>query len=188
MHFKKSRSKKRSEMVRQGTVEVKGVIQNVLSQRGWTEKLHEMQIIDAWGSIVGAHAAAQSVPVSLSGGVLRVEVAHPSYSTELSAMKTDILTKLEKAIESKNIGIQKPDKVRKVTNIRFHLNPHLSKVRSIEDVSISETEEDEPVFETISAEVNEQIEAAVSVVNDDELRDALKTLFLTQCSYKETTK
>lgn len=188
MRFKKSRENKRNRNIRKGTVGVKGVIETVLNQRGWTDKFRERKIFDSWKLIVGATIASQSMPVFLSRSVLLVEVTHSSCANELSAMKTDILTKLEEIIENLNVGTRKSEKIPKITDIRFHLNPRLSKVKSTENTTNSNTSESERVYKPIPSEVNERIEAVVSVINDNELRDALKTLFLTQCSYKDTTE
>ena len=190
MRFKKSRKKKRRPVIRRRTVRVKGAIEILLRQDGWTEKFHERQIFDAWESIVGKPAASQSVPVSLSGGILRVKVGHPVYKTELSAMKTDILTKLEKKIENLNAGMRKPSKRRKITDIWFDLVTEIpiSKVKSTENTDKSDSDVSERVAKPVPPEMQEQAEAAVLAVNDSELRTALKTLFLTQSSYTETAE
>ncbi len=188
MRFKKSRKNKRRPVVRRGTVKVQGVIEAFLHREGWIDKLHERKIFDAWGSIVGTPAAAQSIPVSLSNGILKVEVAHTLYATELSAMKTQILSELEKKLEDLNAGMRKPSKKRKVTDIQFRFNPHISKEKSTGNNAKSDGEVSKRVLKSISPETKEQIEDAVSVVNDSELQASLKTLFLTQCSYSETTE
>ncbi len=188
MRFKKFRGKKRKPVMRRRTVGVKGVIETFLRQEGWTDKLHESKIFDAWVSIVGMPVAAQSVPVSLSNGVLKVEVAHSLYATELSAMKTQILLELEKKLEDLNAGMRRPSKKRKVIDIQFRFNPHISKVKSTENTAKSDADASKRVLKSVSPEVNDRIDAAVSVINDSELQASLKTLFLTQCSYSETTE
>ncbi len=191
MRFKKYRKKKRRPVIRRRTVRVKGAIEILLRrQDGWAEKFHERQIFDAWESIVGKPAASQSVPVSLSGGILRVKVGHPVYKTELSAMKTDILTKLEKKIKNLNAGMRKPSKRRKITDIWFDLVTEIpiSNVKSTENTDKSDSDVSERVAKPVPPEMQEQAEAAVLAVNDSELRTALKTLFLTQSSYTETAE
>lgn len=189
MRFKKYRGKKRKPVMRRRTVKVQGVIETFLRQEGWADKLHERKIFDAWGSIVGTLVAAQSLPVSLSNGILKVEVAHSVYATELSAMKTQILSELQKKLEGLNTGgIRRPSKRHKVTDIQFRFNPHISNVKSTENTVKSDTEVSERVSKPVPPEMKEQAEAAVSVVNDSELRAALKTLFLTQGSYTETVE
>ena len=188
MRFKKFRRKKRKPVIRRRTVGVKGVIEIFLRQEGWTDKIHESKIFEAWGSIVGTPIAAQSVPVSLSNGVLKVEVAHSLYATELSAMKTQILLELEKKLEDLNTGMRRPSKKRKVIDIQFRFNPHISKVKSTENAAKSDRDASKRVLKSVSPEVNDRIDAAVSEISDSELQASLKTLFLTQCSYSETTE
>ena len=188
MRFKKSRKNKRRPVIRRRTVKVQGVIETFLRREGWTDKLHEIKIFDAWRSIVGAPVAAQSVPVSLSNEVLKVEVAHPLYATELSAMKTQILLELEKKLEELNAGTRRPSKKRKVIDIQFRFNPHISKEKPIENNAKLDGDASDQVLKSVPPEMKEQIEDAVSVVNDSELQASLKTLFLTQCSYSEPTE
>jgi hypothetical protein len=189
MRFKKSRGKKRRPAIRRRTVKVQGVIEKILRQEGWTDRLRIRRIIDDWESIVGKLTAAQSIPVSLSGGILLVEVGHPLYKTQLSAMKIEILTKLQKENENLNTGIELPSKGRKITDIRFRLvTKNISKVKSTGNGTESDSEVSERATKPVPPEIKEQIEAAVSVVNDSELQASLKTLFLTQSSYSETTE
>ena len=188
MRFKKSRKNKRRPVIRRRTVKVQGVIEAFLRQEGWSDKLYERKIFDAWQSIVGTPVAAQSVPVSLSNGVLKVEVAHSLYAVELSAMKTQILLELEKKLEDLNAGMRRPSKKRKVTDIQFRFNPHISKEKPTENNAKSDGDASNRVLKSVSPEMKEQIEDAVSMVNDSELQASLKTLFLTQCSYSEPTE
>lgn len=189
MRLKKYRRKKRSPVTQQRTVRVKGAIEILLRQQdGWTDKLHVRRIIDDWESIVGTFVASQSVPVSLLNGVLKVEVAHSTCWTELSAMKTQILSKLQKKLDDLNAGVRKPSKEIKITDMRFRLNPNISKLKPTENTDKSDSEVSERVAKPVPPEVQEQVEAAVSVVNDSELRTALKTLYLTQFTYTETAE
>lgn len=189
MRLKKYRRKKRSPVTQQRTVRVKGAIEILLRQQeGWVDKLHVRRIIDDWESIVGTFVASQSVPVSLLNGVLKVEVAHSTCWTELSAMKTQILSKLQKKLDDLNAGVRKPSKEIKITDMRFRLNPNISKLKPTENTDKSDSEVSERVAKPVPPEVQEQVEAAVSVVNDSELRTALKTLYLTQFTYTETAE
>ena len=187
MRFKKSRRKRRSRVMRR-SVKVQGIIEAVSLKKGWSEKLHERQVFDVWDSIVGILVASQSAPISLSNGVLNVEVAHSTCWTELSAMKTQILSKLEKKINGLNAGIHKPSKKPKIIDIRFRLNPKISKLKSVENTVESDSEVPEKILKPVSPETKVQIEAAVSAVNDSDLQAALKKLFFTQYSYTETAE
>ena len=167
-----------------GTVKMQGVVEAVVRDRKWDDKLYEISVFDVWESVVGEAIARQSVPVSLSDGILRVEVGHPAYADELSVMKTEYLSKLEKKLESLNDRRRKPIRPNRVVDIRCSLNPHISKKRNGENGTKSESSQKQTVrknSEPISPELLDRIEAAVSEVSDAELREALKSLFITQC-------
>lgn len=167
---------------------MQSVVETMVRDREWSDKLYQMSVFDVWESVVGEAIAGQTAPVLLLDGVLRVDVAHQVYANELSVMKTEILSKLEKKLEGLNSLGRRFDPKNKVFDIRFRLNPHISNVKNCENGTKPETDQQQKVDDiqkdtkSISPELLERIEAAVSVVNDYDLREALKTLFLTQCS------
>ncbi len=173
---------------RGGTVKMQGVVEAVVRDRKWDDKLYEVSVFSVWESVVGEAIAKQSVPVSLSDGILRVEVAHQVYANELSVMKTEILSKLQKKLDSVNDQRRKPIRKNRVVDIHFRLNPHISKMRNGENGTKSESSQqqtDQDIRKNskpISPELMDRIEAAVSEVSDAELREALKSLFISQCS------
>ncbi len=195
--IEKSGVVKRNPQMPRGTVKVQGIVEAVVRQRGWSDKLYEKNVFDVWESVVGKAIAAQSAPISLFDGVLRVEVAHQVYANELSVMKTEIISKLENKLNDFNSRMPRSipnNDNKKVVDIQFRLNPHVSKVKIVENGGKSTPNQQETsydilrVLKSVSPEMKDQIDAAVSVVSDSELRDALKTLFLTQCSDTETTE
>ena len=173
---------------------MKSVVETMVREREWADKLYEMSVFDVWESVVGEAIAGQTAPVLLLDGVLRVEVAHQVYATELSVMKTEILSKLKKKLEGINSLGRRSDHKNKVYDIRFRLNPHISNVKKSEKETKPEKDQqqmDDDIqknIKSISPELLERIEVAVSVVNDYDLREALKTLFLTQCGDIKSTE
>lgn len=170
---------------------LKSVVEKVVREREWADKLYEMSVFDVWESVVGEAIAGQAAPVLLLDGVLRVDVAHQVYATELSMMKTEILSKLGKKLEGLNSLGRRFDYKNRVVDIRFRLNPYISKVKNGTKSELSQQQTEaviDPNIESIPPELLERIEAAVSVVNDNDLREALKTLFLTQCRDIEPTE
>ena len=181
----KSGIKKKSRQRQRGTVKMQGVVEAVVRDRKWEDKLNEVRVFDVWESVVGEAIARQSVPVSLSNGILQVDVVHQVYANELSVMKTEILSKLQKKLESLNDRRRKPIRPNRVVDIHFRLNPHICKKRNGENGTKSESSQKQTVrknSEPISPELLARIEAAVAEVSDAELREALKSLFITQCS------
>ena len=54
------------------------LVPKLMRRLGLRERLHETEVIDAWGKIVGEFIAAHSAPVSLREGVLYVRVLQPA--------------------------------------------------------------------------------------------------------------
>lgn len=75
---------------------VGALLEKILPKLGLKDRLSEQQIMEAWRDIVGDFLARHSLPVSLSGGVLTVQVLQPSVRYELDrTWKREILTKLQ---------------------------------------------------------------------------------------------
>ena len=179
--------------IRRKSVEVDGVVEGMLRERGWFDKIHEGRVFNVWESVVGKPIAAQTNPVSLKRGVLYVEVAHPVYANELSLMKPEILSKIASKLEDLSLKSRISPKKNRVVDVQFLLNPNVAKMKTANDsngnTSKSVSELPERFAKSVSPDMQEQIEVAISIVNDLELRDVLKTLFITQCNeVKEADK
>ncbi len=190
-HRKFKRKNTSKSRVDKRSTRIQSVVETVVREREWSDKLYEMSVFDVWESVVGEAIAGQTAPVLLLDGVLRVDVAHQVYANELSVMKTEILSKLGKILEGLNSLERRSDPKVRVVDIRFRLNPQISKVKNCGNGTKLETSQQQKGddiqkdIKSISPELQERIEAAVSVVNDNDLREALKTLYLTQCSDME---
>jgi predicted nucleic acid-binding Zn ribbon protein len=80
------------------------VLPKLMQRLGLKERLHESEIIEAWGKIVGDFIAAHSSPVALREGVLYVRVLQPALHYELEQVsKIDILRKLKQRFGGKAI-------------------------------------------------------------------------------------
>ncbi|MCG9127418.1 DUF721 domain-containing protein [Candidatus Poribacteria bacterium] len=185
MQYGKSGKQRRRVQIQRGTVKVHDVVEGVLRKRGWSDKLYERRVFDIWESVVGKANAAQSAPISLYNGILRVDVSHPVYANEMTMMKIDIIEKLKSELENEDPKVRKVTMTKNIVDIRFNFNPRFSKEKShsVRDKSKTDTVEKNVI--PVSSEMKQQIESMVSVVNDQELREALKTLFTTQCADTE---
>ncbi|MCY4404584.1 MAG: DUF721 domain-containing protein [Candidatus Poribacteria bacterium] len=192
-YVKKLTVKRLRSKSRRGTIRFRSVVDTMVREHGWSDKLFERSVFGVWESVVGKEIAVHCVPVSLFDGVLKVDVAHQMYANELSAMKPEILSGLKKKLEELNLRARRSVQHNKVIDIRFHFNPKIATERNGEDGTKPESSQ-EPTHDmrksakSVSPEMMEQIEAAVSGVRDLELRDALQTLFLTLCGDTETTE
>lgn len=180
------RSRRRSSYRSRGTVKVQGVLDAVIRNRGWFGKFDERRIFNVWDSIAGEGMASHSQPVSISGGILRVEVSHHVFAQELSMMKNHLIEQLKTHCKNQDSRVRKSSVRRdRIVDIQFYFNPKFEKHGSARSVAKPETESSEQVIKPVPSEKEEQIKDTVSVIEDSELRDALKTLFLTQSSHKE---
>lgn len=185
MRFRRSR---RSSHRPNRTVKVQGVLDAVIRDRGWFGKFDERRIFNVWDSIAGEGIAPHSQPVSISGGILRVEVSHQTFAQELSMMKNHLIEQLKIQLKNQDARVHKSSTRDRIVDIRFHFNPEFEKQGSVRSVAKSETESSEKAIKLVPSEKEEQIKDKVSVIEDSELRDALKMLFLTQSSHKETAE
>ena len=77
-----------------------------MQRLGLRERLHEIEVIDAWSKIVGEFIAAHSAPVALRDGILYVGVLQPALHYELEQVsKTEILRKFKKDSARKRFAI-----------------------------------------------------------------------------------
>jgi predicted nucleic acid-binding Zn ribbon protein len=80
------------------------VLPKLMQRLGLKERLHEAEVLDVWGKIVGEFIAAHSAPVALRDGILYVRVLQPALHYELEQIsKIDILRKLKQRFGPKII-------------------------------------------------------------------------------------
>src|SRR5207248_7237292 len=80
------------------------VLPKLIQRLGLKERLHETEVMEAWGKIVGEFIAAHSAPVALREGILYVRVLQPALHYELEQVsKIDILRKLKRRFGGKVI-------------------------------------------------------------------------------------
>jgi len=80
------------------------VLPKLMQRLGLRERLHETEVMEAWGKIVGEFIAAHSAPVALREGILYVRVLQPALHYELEQVsKIDILRKLKQRFGGKVI-------------------------------------------------------------------------------------
>ena len=80
------------------------LVPKLMQRLGLRERLHETEVIDTWGKIVGEFIATHSAPVALRGGVLYVRVLQPALHYELEQIsKSEILRKLKQRFGGRTI-------------------------------------------------------------------------------------
>jgi predicted nucleic acid-binding Zn ribbon protein len=80
------------------------LLPKIMQRLGLRERLHEVEVMEAWHNIVGEFIAAHSAPVALREGILYVRVLQPALHYELEQVsKIDILRKLKQRFGTKTI-------------------------------------------------------------------------------------
>jgi predicted nucleic acid-binding Zn ribbon protein len=80
------------------------LVPKLMQRLGLRERLHETEVIDAWGKIVGEFIAMHSAPVALREGVLYVRVLQPALHYELEQIsKSEVLRKLKQRFGGRTI-------------------------------------------------------------------------------------
>jgi predicted nucleic acid-binding Zn ribbon protein len=80
------------------------LLPKLMQRLGLKERLHESEVLQAWGEIVGDFIAAHSAPVSLREGILYVRVLQPTLHYQFEQIsKADILRKLKQRFGAKII-------------------------------------------------------------------------------------
>src|SRR6266404_2053518 len=78
------------------------VLPKLMQRLGLKERLHESEVMEAWGKIVGDFISVHSAPVALREGILYVRVLQPALHYELEQVsKIDILRKLKQRFGGK---------------------------------------------------------------------------------------
>jgi predicted nucleic acid-binding Zn ribbon protein len=80
------------------------LLPKLMQRLGLKERLHESEVMQAWGEIVGDFIAGHSAPVSLREGILYVRVLQPALHYQFEQIsKVDILRKLRHRFGAKII-------------------------------------------------------------------------------------
>lgn len=66
------------------------VLEGVLEEREWNERLRGSRILGQWPRVVGEEVARHCEPVRLSGGILVVRARSQAWATELSYLRSRI--------------------------------------------------------------------------------------------------
>jgi hypothetical protein len=80
------------------------LLPKLMQRLGLKERLHESEVMQAWGEIVGDFISAHSAPVSLREGILYVRVLQPALHYQFEQIsKAGILRKLKHRFGAKII-------------------------------------------------------------------------------------
>jgi predicted nucleic acid-binding Zn ribbon protein len=87
-------------MTQESTQSLGSVIDALVRQLGIQTKLKQYDIVDVWGSIVGAQIASVTSIDKIEKNVLVVKVTAAPWRTELTFRRSEILDKIHAAMNS----------------------------------------------------------------------------------------
>lgn len=150
------------------------LIRELVRTRGFEPKMLEQQVFSLWREYLGTPIGTKTMPVSISGGILKVHTEYPPYKKHLLLMKGKIISDL-------NAELGQPI----LTDIRVD-------VRQPSAPPPTGAESPEPMSKTSpvrsphppTPETLEQIEQVIADVPDTDLKISLHQLFLSQSENK----
>ena len=154
------------------------LLAELMRTHGFEPKVLEQKVFALWRECLSrnkhlAPLATNTVPISLSNGILKIY-------TEYSAYKSSLLLNKPKILADINAELEKPV----LTDFRVEIKPLVVKPQETEDQPSSpETpEEDSTIGNThqVTPEQLEKIEQTLASVSDTHLRESLRQLFTTQ--------
>lgn len=77
---------------------IDNLINSVLGQWGYTQKIKEAEVIDAWKDIIGVSIANRTLKIYINAGKLYVQVNSSIVKNELLMLKEGIRTALNKRV------------------------------------------------------------------------------------------
>ena len=106
----------RSQLVRvpRGPELLADLLEGVIQDRRWGEKLRGATVFERWEEVVGAELAQHCQPVRISGGVLTVAASSPQWATQLryltGQLQLNVNTAMgEPVVESVHVVVGRPD-------------------------------------------------------------------------------
>jgi len=84
-----------TQVVRKQPIPLADALASYLKRSGFSKRLQQAEVVDAWPDLVGPQIAAVTAPESVTpDGVLRVRVATAAWASELSLMTPRILARI----------------------------------------------------------------------------------------------
>lgn len=107
----------RSQVTRVSTTPepIGDVLDEVIRDRRWGERVRGARVFDRWAEVVGADLAQHCRPVRLSGGVLTVAASSPTWATQLRYLTGQLALNVnaemgEPVVTSVNVVVQRDER------------------------------------------------------------------------------
>lgn len=73
---------------------VRGIVNEILDQRGWRQQVLERMAVELWPEVVGENIARNAIAERFKGGVLYVRVRSPQWTHELHFLEARLVTRI----------------------------------------------------------------------------------------------
>jgi len=133
-----------------------GILDHLFDRWNLKRPLREQGVFAVWDQVVGEALAAHAQPASIAQGRLLVTVSDPAWNSQLQFLKDDLKQKLNHLL-GRSV----------VNDIRFRVGEVKSQARPA-----AKPEKPRPVL--LEAGRLEEIEEAVAVIGDEELREMVR--------------
>lgn len=82
-----------------GPESLAGLLDDVVSNRRWGERIRSTMVFSRWEEVVGAELSQHCQPVRLVGGVLTVSVSDPAWATQLRYLARRVILNVNQALD-----------------------------------------------------------------------------------------
>ena len=161
------------------TQNLRALLTELARTRDFEPKMLEQKVFSLWRQYLGTPIGTKTMPVSISGGILKIYTEYPPYKTHLLLQKEKIIADLNAELGKPILTDIRIDVRPSVTSTPLHTSPPPTGAESSK--RMPKTPPVSPTYEP-TPETLEQIDQAVADVTDTDLKASLHQLFVTQSS------
>lgn len=159
------------------TQNLRDLLTEVARTHDFEPKMLEQKVFAIWRQYLGTPIGTKTMPVSISGGILKVYTEYPPYKTELLLHKEKIIADLNAELGQPILTDIRIDVRQSLKSTPSHTASTPTEAEASDTIPASTTREPTP-------EMLEQIEQTVADVTDTDLKISLHQLFLSQSKDK----
>ena len=151
------------------------LLPTLLRERGWEHKLEEARVFAAWKDAVGESIDRNTQPVSLVNGKLTVWTAHNVWMSELLLERNHVIEKINEKVGRSVVQ----ELALSVKPVQPNSRPRSQQLRRPTRLKVRAVE---PDSETLA-----RIDQIVGRIEDEDLRESLRRVFIKQSEREPAT-
>ena len=159
------------------TQNLRDLLTELARTRDFEPKMLEQKVFFLWRKHLGTPLGTKTMPVSISGGTLKIYTEYPPYKNEISLLKDKIIADLNAELGQPILTDIRIDVRQSVTSTSLHTSVSETGAEPLKATpnTSPESPPHEPTPETL-----EQIDQTVADVTDTDLKASLHQLFISQ--------